>query len=74
MSKATTFLGFTIVATIATIAYVHYDQERELKRMRQGVFLDAIREEERRKAVAKSNSSAVINDNISRQDDVTQRT
>lgn len=52
MSRAYVVLGLTICATIGTITYVHYDQERELVRMRKGVFADAIREQTRRNVLA----------------------
>lgn len=52
MSRAFVVLGITVLGTAATIAYVHYDQEREIARMRKSVFADAIREQERRRALA----------------------
>lgn len=58
MSRAFVVLGITVLGTVATIAYVHYDQEREIARMRKSVFADAIREQERRRALAAEQMTA----------------
>lgn len=56
MSRAYLFLGFTSVATVATISYVHWDQKKELRRMREGVYRDAERERSRRAALRQNAS------------------
>lgn len=52
MSRAWFALTATALATLTIIVYVHHDQQRELARMRQSVFDDAVREEARRQAIA----------------------
>lgn len=53
-------LAVTCVATIGIVSYVHYDQKRQIARMRQSVFADAVREQNRRDAVlSQSNNGAV---------------
>lgn len=47
------FLIGTCVTTACIIAYVHWDQKREIKRMRDSVYVDAARERSRREAVRK---------------------
>lgn len=55
MSKAYIFLAATCIATGAVIAFVHWDQKRELQRMREGVYRDVEREQFR-KAAASGNA------------------
>lgn len=57
MSRAWVALTVSTLATITIVAYVHYDQQQELARMRQSVFDDAVREEARRQAVAEQFSN-----------------
>lgn len=57
MSRAYLVLGLTCAATVATISYVHWDQKKELHRMREGVYRDAERERIRRAAVLRQNAS-----------------
>lgn len=57
MSRAWVALTVSTLATITIVAYVHYDQQQELARMRQSVFDDAVREEARRQAVAEQVSN-----------------
>lgn len=52
MGKGVMALCITAMGTIGIISYVHYDQKREIRRMRQGVYLDAERERFRRKVLA----------------------
>lgn len=58
MSKGYLALGLTMVVTASTIFYVHWDQKRELHRMRQGVYRDAERERLRREVLDKQNQQS----------------
>lgn len=55
MSRAYVTLAVTCVVTVGIVAFVHLDQERQLARMRQGVFADALREQSRRDAMSPQN-------------------
>ncbi len=61
MSRGLIALSVTAVVTAGIIAFVHYDQKRELRRMREGVYLDAERERYRRQ---------VLNKEISRDNEI----
>lgn len=52
MSRGFAALAVTCAATAGTIAFVHWDQRRELNRMREGVYIDAEREAFRRKVTS----------------------
>lgn len=51
MNRGYVGLTLTIIVTLGVISYVHIDQRREISRMREGLVLDVIREEKRRKAL-----------------------
>lgn len=57
MNRGFVALFVTALATSGVITYVHYDQKRELRRMRQGVYLDAEREQFRRQVLAQQSNS-----------------
>lgn len=58
MARGKVALGLTALGTIGVISYVHYDQKREIRRMREGVYLDAERERFRRKVLHDKSSAA----------------
>lgn len=51
MSRAFLGLAATFVATSGIIYYVHWEQKKELRRMKEGVFQDALREQSRIRAL-----------------------
>lgn len=57
MSGAYLALAITSAITIGVIAYVHYDQEQQIARMRKGVYADAVREQTRRRLHAAESST-----------------
>lgn len=57
MNRGYIGLAITVVATLGVITYVHIDQRREISRMREGLVLDAIREERRREALRESQNN-----------------
>ncbi len=48
MNRGFLTLGLVVVGTVATVWYVHHDQQKEIRRMREGVYRDAERERFRR--------------------------
>lgn len=58
MSRAYVGLVVTCIGTTALIYYVHWDQKKELARMREGVYLDAVREASRREALGMTGKSS----------------
>lgn len=52
MGRGPWALGITALITIGTIAWVHHEQQAEIQRMKEGVFLDAERERYRREVAA----------------------
>lgn len=57
MNKGYLGLAITCVVTASVITYVHWDQKKEIRRMREGVYRDAERERSRRAALSKTSSS-----------------
>ena len=52
MNRGFIALTITVLCTSGIIGYVHYDQKREIRRMREAVYLDAERERYRRQVLA----------------------
>lgn len=51
MNRGLATLGLVVVGTVATVWYVHHDQQKEIARMRESVYRDAERERFRRAVV-----------------------
>lgn len=58
MRRAYVGLCLTGLVTAGVVAYVHWDQQREITRMREGVYLDVAREQRRRKALKEQHLSS----------------
>lgn len=66
MNGGTKALCVTAIATVSVIAYVHFEQKRELNRMKQSVLIDAERESFRRRVRAEHDLANSVKDGESR--------